>query len=319
MTSTVAEAAGESGVPAATPPARPLAGTLRTLVRREFWEHRYLWIAPLAVAALLMVTAVIGRVHLDIGDDAHLAAADQRVALLTIVQWALTATFYILTLFIVSYYALDCLYAERKDRSILFWKSLPVSDGLTVGSKILTALVVVPLGVFALSLLSGLLFFAIMSARIAAGSIPGVVSWSTVEWLRTEVAMLIVQLVASLWYAPGAAFLLLVSAWAKRSPFLWATLPWVVAPILEKIAFGTHYVWDFIAYRSNGIWGTLAYGPTHGHFNIISKHGLHPVGTLLDEFNLGAVLTDIDLWLGVAAAAAMLYAAVRVRRYRDDS
>ena len=319
MTSTVAEAAGEGAVPVAAPDAKPLAGTLLTLIRREFWEHRYLWLAPLVVAALLLITAVVGQVHLDLGDESRFAAANQRVALLTIVQWALTAAFYLVTLFIVSYYALDCLYAERKDRSILFWKSLPVSDGLTISSKLLMALVVVPLGVFVLSLVSGLAFFAIMSARIAAGSIPGVVSWNTVEWLRTEVAMLIVAVVAALWYAPGAAYLLLVSAWAKRSPFLWATLPWVVAPILESIALGTHHVLEFINYRSNGIWGTLAYGPTHGNFNIISRHGIHPVGTLLGEFNLGAVLTDIDLWLGLAAAAAMLYVTVRVRRYRDDS
>ncbi|MBV8342947.1 MAG: hypothetical protein JO173_11270, partial [Gammaproteobacteria bacterium] len=64
MTSTVAEAAGEGAVPVAAPDAKPLAGTLLTLIRREFWEHRYLWVAPLVVAALLLITALVGQVHL---------------------------------------------------------------------------------------------------------------------------------------------------------------------------------------------------------------------------------------------------------------
>ena len=314
MSSTIAAAAGETPARGADPAARPLAGTLLTLIRRELWEHRYLWVVPLGVAVLLLLTAVIGHVHLDLDDNAQIATENQRVALLSVVQWALAATFYVVTLFIVSYYTLDCLYAERKDRSILFWKSLPVSDGLTVTSKLLMALVVVPVGVFALSLVTGLVFFAIVSARSAAGSIPGVVSWSTLEWLRTEIALVLVQLVAVLWYAPFAAYLLLVSAWAKRSPFLWATLPWVVAPILERIAFGTHVLWRFLSYRVNGIWPTLG----AGHTRIFSHHGVRPVGTLLQDLDFRAAFTNPDLWLGVAVAAALVYATVRIRRYRDD-
>jgi len=170
--------------------------------------------------------------------------------------------------------------------------------------------------VFALSLVTGLVFLAIVSVRTAAGSIPPVISWSTVEWLRTELALILLQLIAALWYAPLVAYLLLVSAWAKRSPFLWATLPWVVAPMLERIAFGTHYLWRFIGYRMNGIWQTLALGQTH----IFSHHhGVRSVGTLLDDLDFRSAFTDMDLWLGVAAAAALVFATVRIRRYRDDS
>jgi ABC-2 type transport system permease protein len=316
MSSTIAATAGEPGAPAATRTDKPLGGTLLALLRRELWEHRYLWIAPLAVAVLLALSAVIGHVRMDVDDSSVFATEGQRVALLTIVQWALSATFYVLTLFIVSYYALDCLYAERRDRSILFWKSLPVSDGLTVGSKLLIALVVVPLGAFALSLVTGLVFCAIVSVRTFTGNIPGVFTWSTIEWLRTELAMLLVLLIAVLWYAPLAAYLLLVSAWAKRSPFLWATLPWVVGPILERITFGTHFLWRFAEYRTSGIWYKLALAHTH---IFSTRHGLRPVGTLLEDLDFRGAFTDPDLWLGVAVAAALVYATVRIRRYRDDS
>jgi ABC-2 type transport system permease protein len=307
----IADAPSAAAVPAALPPGR----VLFTLLRRELWEHRYLWIGPLCVAALLALCALVGQVHLGLPDLAQLASEPTKVALLTVVQWVLSATFLVLTLFIVSNYALDCLYAERKDRSILFWKSLPVSDGLTVGAKLLMALLVVPLGVFAISVPASLVFFAIVSVRTALGSIPAIMTWNTLEWLRTEIAMLLILLLAMLWYAPLVAYLMVVSAWARRRPFLISTLPWVLAPILERIAFGTRYLWHFLSYRSNGIFATLAAGHTH----IFSHHGFRPVGTLLDELNFRGAFTDIDLWLGLAAAAALLYAAARIRRYRDDT
>ena len=246
MNSTFAEISAATPRSAAAPTARPPGTVLLTLLRRELWEHRYLWIGPLCVAGLLALCAVVGQVHLGLHDLSQLTSEDAKVALLTIVQWALSATFSVLALFIVSNYALDCLYAERRDRSILFWKSLPVSDGLTVSAKLLMALVVVPLGVFAISVLASLVFFAIVSVRAAVGSIPSIMTWNTLEWLRTELAMLLILLLAVLWYAPLVAYLMVVSAWARRRPFLLSTLPWVLAPILERIAFGTHYLWSFL-------------------------------------------------------------------------
>jgi ABC-2 type transport system permease protein len=223
---------------------------------------------------------------------------------------------YIVLLFLVSYYTLDCLFAERKDRSILFWKSLPVSDALTVVSKLLVALVIAPLLVFVLAMLTQLVFNAILSARIAAGNLPAVIEWSGLEWLRTEAVMLLILGLAVLWYAPFAAALMLVSAWARRTPFLWSSLPPLLAPILERIALGTHHLWDFYRYRTYGIWRVL----TDGYrFRIITHHDVQPVGTLLTDLRFGAAYADADLWLGVLAAAAILYVAVRIRRYRDDS
>jgi ABC-2 type transport system permease protein len=315
MNSTIAAAAGETPRSAAPPASMPTERVLRTLLRRELWEHRYLWVAPLCVAVLLVLVAIFGQIHLDLDDAPQFSSPQQRVALFTIVQWAISAMFYLLTLFIVSYYALDCLYAERKDRSILLWKSLPVSDGLTVVSKLLTALVVVPLGVFVLSLASSLVFSAILAARASLGSLLTVLTWDTLEWVRTETAMLLIDILNALWYAPIVAYLMLISAWARRSPFLWSTLPWIVAPILERLAFGSSYVWHFMLYRSNGIWEILAAGRTY----VFSRHGIHSVGTLLEDLNFRGAFSAIDLWLGLAVAAALVYAAARIRRYRDDT
>ena len=287
------------------------AGTLDTfvaLVRRELWEHRSLWIAPLVVEALLAISLLIGRINMDLPED--VLTPQRKVAIFTIVQWVLAQPVFVVATIVVGFYLLDCLYAERKDRSILFWKSLPLSDELTVGSKLLIAAVVVPLGVFVLASAADLVFAAIIAMRV-----PGALSWSTVEWLRTELVLLLEAILGVLWYSPIAGALLLFSAWIRRNPILWASLVPVVAPIIERVALGTHYIWSFEQYRINGIWQKLALGP-----NVFGtlKH-MPPVGVVLDTFNIGGLFTDIDLWLGVFAALAMAYAAARVRRYRDDT
>jgi ABC-2 type transport system permease protein len=324
VNSSLAGVPDDSARSAAPPAAKPLTITLVTLVRREFWEHRYLWIAPLIVEAVLIVLgAIVGRGHVHLPNDTDFGGwpnlQAQKVAAFTILQWMLSVPACVVLVGVVSWYALDCLYAERRDRSILFWKSLPVSDGLTVLSKAVVALFAAPLVSFAVALIGFLVFAGILAMRIAAGGVPSVFSWDLLEWFRTELVMLIMLIVAVLWYAPVVAAMMLLSVWARPNPFLWAFLAPIVGPLLERIAFGTRYLSTFLHYRAFGIWGTLAQGPAHGHINIITHHGLHPIGTLLDEFNIGAALTDIDLWLGVAAGATMLYVATRIRRYRDDT
>ena len=315
MNTTLADSAPDSPRSDAAPAARRPAEIMLTLVRRELWEHRALWLAPLCMAALLALVAAIGRIHIELDEAPRLTSESQQVALLTIVQFVLAIPLYLVALFVGSYYLLDCLYAERKDRSILFWKSLPVSDGLTVCSKLLVALVVVPFGVLALALLAHLVYSAILAARVSLGSLPPVLTWNSYEWLRTEAVMFLVTLFAVLWWAPIAGYLLLVSAWVRRAPILWATLPFVLGPVLEWVAFGTRYLLGFIDYRVNGIWEILGVG----HANIASKHGLHPVGTALEVLDFRHALTAIDLWLGLASTAALVYAAIRIRRYRDDT
>ncbi len=301
--------------PSADRAARPAGAVLLTLIRRELWEHRALWLAPLIVAALLAVCVAVGRLHIDVEDAARIQGEAQRVALLTIIQCVLAVPLYVAAIAAGGFYLLDCLYAERKDRSILFWKSLPVSDALTVGAKLLVALAVVPLGVFVLASIAPLLYSAILGARVLSGSLPPVLAWNAYEWLRTELVMLLVTLLAVLWYAPIAGYLLVVSAWVRRAPILVATLPVVLAPLLEWVAFGSHHVKEFINYRVNGLWWLLGVQNTR----LITRHALYPVGTQLEMLDFRNLLTSIDLWLGLAVTAALVYAAVRVRRYRDDT
>jgi len=299
------------------------AQLLVALVRREFWEHRALWMAPLLIAALLVICAF--PAHLDfVPEEARDALADRmnQRAMFQLLQWGLTVPQYLVMLIVLNFYLLDCLYAERKDRSILFWKSLPISDGATVVSKLLVALVVVPVGVYLLAALTDLLFTAIWLGRAAMGSLPSWVSgmWGTMAWIKVEILMLMGLLTSILWYAPFAAYLLLVSAWARRNVFLWALLPPVFAILIERLAFGTHHVLALIHYRSWGIWEALHLqdAMTHavigsGDDRIVSLSGV------FDTLDLRDIITNTDLWLGVLVAVGLTFAAARIRRYRDDT
>ena len=311
-----AQAASAATAPAAK---RLTRNTLLTLVRREFWEHRVLWMAPLAVAGLLLLCALPAHVHLDMIDAAQWRDPDHNAAVFALAQWGLAAPHFLVMAIVLSFYLLDCLYAERRDRSILFWKSLPVSDGVTVGSKLLVALGVVPLGVFGVALVTNLLFTGIWNIRASIGHSDALVLWDTVTWLKAEAAIALLLIVSMLWYAPLAAYLLLMSAWARRNVILWASLPPVVAPIVERLAFGTHYIGRLISYRMHGSWAALSLPHAFEHSFSQAGHGrLMSASALLDGLNVPAAFANIDLWLGLLAAGAFAFAAARVRRYRDD-
>jgi ABC-2 type transport system permease protein len=104
---------------------------------------------------------------------------------------------------------------------------------------------------------------------------------------------------------------MLLSAWLKRGPILWAFLGPFLLCLLEVIVFRTFYLWHFIQYRTGGIWKILTH---RDGTSVVSENG-----HLLNDLNWAAAFTSASLWLGVIAAAAMLYAAARIRRYRDDT
>ena len=285
-------------------------------IQREFWEHRGLWMVPLAVAAvMLLAAAIFGHVNVSFGNaDSHYDGPNPPpVAEFMALGWAVP--FYLAALIQASAYLIDCLYAERRDRSILFWRSMPVTDARTVLVKLLVGLVLVPLGAFAVAAVSGLAGSAIMALRnhdVVLNGLSVVTLWNTADWLRMQLVLLYGILAAMLWYAPFAAYLMLVSVWARRSPYAWALLPPVLLVVLEYMVFGTHYVGHIV----NGGFGEflhLAYGlaalDAAGDTGRYSLQSLTPAQLLASQ----------RLVWGLAAAAAMVALAIRLRRYRDDS
>jgi ABC-2 type transport system permease protein len=208
--------------------------------------------------------------------------------------------------FIVSFfYSLDALYGERRDRSILFWKSLPVSDLTAVLAKASIPLLVLPLIAFAITVITQAIMLLLSSLVVLAGGLSVTTLWAQVVAYRS-LLMLLYHLVTvhMLWYAPIYAWLLLISAWARRAPILWAILPPVAFGIFEKIAFRSSH---FVALIGNRFTG--------GREAIDSMQGNSPLDPQM-HLTPGAFLATPGLWIGLALATIFLVAAARLRRYR---
>ncbi len=302
--------------------------TFMTLVRREFWEHRGLLYAPLAVALILVVFTLIGggmprgsvQIHLD-GDGAHFVSAmsgAQQRKFFGIVVAGLMVPQLLVALVVTFFYLLDSLYSERKDRSILFWKSLPVSDAMTVASKAVVALLAVPLIVYGLSLVVSLVVFGVLALKYSGTGLAPLLQWHTLDWLALQGVLLLNIAVAALWYAPVAALLLMISAAARRATVLWAVVPPLALMLVERTTLGSDQVWRFIAYRLTGFFDAMGVGLGR-QIQASTAEQVERVATLYEKINAAPLLLSVDLWLGVAAAIALLAIAIRLRRWRDDT
>src|SRR5262249_6751803 len=237
---------------AVAPPDIPAPRQFYSLVQREIWESRSLYIAPLAAAPLFLLGFVMsliyfrGRLGPVLGPAEQHGVINQPFDLVALLIMGVT---FLVALF----YCLDAMYGERRDRSILFWKSLPVSDTTTVLSKASIPIVVVPLFAFALTVATHLPMLVLSSAVIQGSNVSAAMLWSQLS-LFHQWHVLFVHLVMGhgLCYAPIYAYLLLISAWARRAPFLWATLPLVAVGGAEKIAFNTSYLAGILGGRIMG-------------------------------------------------------------------
>jgi ABC-2 type transport system permease protein len=300
----------------------PSARAFHTLLRREFWEYRSRGMAPRTGGVLWVLCARLthGAMQIDASEPSEWLDPHVKRSVFALAWWGLTIPHYVVMILVLSFYLLDCLYAERKDRSILFWKSLPVSDGATVGAKLCVAGLIVPLETFLVALITNVLFTIVWDLRAVIGHAPELLVWDTVAFLKTQTLMFMGLMISILWYAPFLGALLLASAWARRNVYLWVTLVPLLTIIVERIAFGTHYIANLLHYRSVGIWGSLHLETAvFGSFTSVGQATVVSIPALYDRVHIGPAFTNIDLWLGLIFTAACVYAAVWLRRYRDDS
>ena len=141
---------------------------------------------------------------------------------------------------LTAFYTLDCLYAERKDKSILFWRSLPITDAETVVSKLLTAIVVLPLVTVATIIVTHLVNLVITTVWVMVkGGNAAHLVWGSVPLFDNWAAALIVTLASAVWMSPLIGWFLFVSAFTKRSPLLMAFMPLIIIPIMLSSIIGT--------------------------------------------------------------------------------
>jgi ABC-2 type transport system permease protein len=303
--------------PAALSATRPIYWS----VRREVWENHSIYVAPLAVAAVYLVGFMISLIWLPpnmrevwmphtMREMATLKAPDSLIGLA--MPYTHGAMLVGMIAFLVGiFYSLDALHGERRDHTIRFWKSLPVSDLTTVLSKASIPLVVLPLVAFAVTVALQQIMRLLSIAVLVANGGGAATLWTRLPLSEMELVTLYGGLVLTLWHAPIYCWFLLVSGWARRATFLWAVLPWVAIAVLENIAFHTSHFGSMLQDRLFGF-GAAA-------FDLKDKNGV-PVDTHfipLAQLAPGRFLSSPSLWLGLVFAAACLIAAVRLRRYQE--
>jgi ABC-2 type transport system permease protein len=276
-------------------------------VRRELWENRSIYVLPLAVAAIFLFAFLISTLNLPHNVNATLAldAEQQRDMLQKPYMYA--ALLIMGAAFAVGiFYSLEALHGERRDRSILFWKSLPVSDVTTVLAKASIPILVLPLISFVLTVATQWLMLMLSTAVLLGNGAAIKALWTQVPLVSMSV-MLFFHLVAihGLWYAPIYGWLLLASAWARRAAFLWAALPLVAIQVIEKVAFNTSHFGMMLQNRVMG-------GP-----GAADSPGSAASMDAMIHVDLLGFLTSPGLWIGLLLAAACLAGAVYLRRNRE--
>jgi ABC-2 type transport system permease protein len=325
--------------------------TMKWLLRREFWEHKgsMFW-AQVIVAAVLVLfvggslvyglamhgapghMTVNGRTvtHTGFAAALPLEMKEKVVDVASGVYLVAGSPLLLLMTVVLFFYCLGALYDERRDRSILFWKSLPVSDGMTVLSKVLTALCVAPLITMAFAFAASLALLLIGCAVLAAGGVNMFGALLAAPNLYLQPLRLAALLpVYMVWALPTVGWLLLVSSWAKTKPFLWAVgaplmllllAKWISMALggFQTDALDVQWLANEVVGRAigglvPGIWFSFTGGvppELHPNQNGIDMQGLFTASWM--------TLATAKAWIGALIGAAMIFAAIRLRRWRDE-
>ncbi|QIL21746.1 hypothetical protein [Thermomonas sp. HDW16] len=345
--------------PRAARPAPHATHKFKLLLKREFWEHKggFFW-APIwagAISLLLTLMALIvgevaarravasGKMSFD-GDvningldlsalTSKMDATDlQKLAGGIDISTVMSSVWPLIVLaFVVFFYCLGSLYDERKDRSVLFWKSLPVSDRDTVLSKAASALLVAPAIAIGVAILCMFGFLLLVSAFVLLhNGNPIELVWGPGNPLQLAGSMIAAIPVYALWALPTVGWLLLCSAWSKSKPFLWA----IMLPVFAGIFISWFDIMNVFNLESGWFWqnivarGLLSAVPGTW-FDVVDINNAHitsseaarqieSVHQLLSLKTTYSVLLTPQLWIGALAGAAMIYGAIRLRRWRDE-
>lgn len=325
--------------------------TFKWLLKREYWEHRggFLW-APLITGGVFLIISALAVIA---GESMRRSVEQGELQMNGVKLNQLTETLgpkemaelgggldlgtlmagswpLIVLAFVVFFYCLGALYDERKDRSILFWKSLPLSDGQTVLSKVASALVVAPLFAMGAAIITSIGFLVLLSGYVLFhGGNPVSLIWGPASPLTISFHMIASLPVYAAWALPTVGWLMLVSAWARTKPFLWALLVPVFAGILvtwfdvmEMFGSSASWFWQHVVGRL--LLGTVpgmdlvyrgASDPRLVNFN---PDGPEDIVFLFSAQQSWGAFATLDLWIGAAVGVAMIFAAMHYRRSRDE-
>ncbi len=314
---------------------------LIALVKREFWENKGAFrTTPLVIGGIYIVVTLMFIITFSHFDNEFQSLKELTrfltqtdVALRSEIIYGVTVAVFpgLFTLalgFVVFFYLLGSLYDDRKDRSILFWKSLPASDTLTMGSKLLAAMVVAPLIFWVVYVLTQVVIWLIFSVVVLSlGENPWTLFLSLGSPFKAWSMVLLSYLAQSIWALPLYGWLMLVSSFAPRIPLLFAVLPPVVIAVLQIwIEFLQTFTLKKNLFGVIGEWFAnsplILSADNHGDDKLSVSLGI----PLTDTFGHEATVTNIfgrlfstHMLIGLAVAAVFLGTALWLRRRATES
>lgn len=321
--------------------------TFKWLLKREFWENRggFLW-APVITGAIFLTMNLLGlgiasiffqkarnEPGFEFETGANTAEHAQAMGFAGDISLLIGAGLALLVLaFVVFFYALGSLYDDRRDRSVLFWKSMPVSDTQTVVSKAVWALLLAPAIAVAVGLAIGLVLWLLSVLAAAINGIPSAGAMIThSNPLRVIGNILVILPVYALWALPAVGWLMFCSAWARKFPFLWAVLlPMLTCVMVSLVAaitgaasgvnFPYGELWYVLVYRGlmsviPGTWYALP--AVHDQVQAVQVDTPDDLAKLVDLTQGWNAFLTLDLWIGVVVGVAFMAAAIYLRRWRE--
>jgi ABC-2 type transport system permease protein len=319
--------------------------TFGWLVKREYWEHKggFYW-APIWVSGVMLLLTLLGIVvaesaasrvevnggipwreiseRMSSGDFVHAGTG------LDVAYVALAGLLCVVFFFVVFFYLLGALYDDRRDRSVLFWKSLPVSDTSTVLSKVAAAVLLAPLISMAIATVAYIVLLVIVGIWALLHGINPLPAIGASHTLGLFWRFLLTLPVDALVALPTVGWLLFWSAYARSKPFLWA----VLVPLFA-----------FIANSWIGLMGLPHLSKEFLYKDVISRllFGIMPGWWLEDggeKFRLTrnafrgedmlqvfspshvyGLLATPGVWVGAVVGIALIVAAIWLRRSRIET
>lgn len=298
------------------------------LIKREIWEHRSVYVTPTAIAVivslgvlamLMFASGFAEELDVAIFGAQNLAGDPERKAALTGFFLGTSWVFLIALAILTVFYCLDSLYAERKDKSILFWRSLPVTDAETVVSKLIMAILIIPvvtvIGIVATHLVNLIVTSIWVSMK---GGDAGILIWGSVPLLDNWAAAFVVVIASSIWMSPFVGWFLFVSAYTKRSPLLMAFMPIILISLLEGIILKSHVFAENVLGRGDGI-PIFDVRDIDTFFDEEQWRVAENATSLLVHLDVVQFLASPGTWAGILVCGLLSTGAIYIRRYRDDS
>jgi ABC-2 type transport system permease protein len=316
------------------------------LLKREYWEERrgFLWAQAVAVIVILAITILgiiageVFRARLGGSENINMGMNLNEILRngmshnmidvvksldMTMLLFGVVSA--IVLFFVVFFYLLGALYDDRRDRSILFWKSLPLSDTSTVLSKVVAAIIIAPLIAVVVALAGYIAMQIVVSFWfLAHGVNPFTLLWAHAEPFSVWLHLLAMVPVNAVWALPTVGWLLFWSAAVRSKPFLWAVVIPIVAGVLNFWVgllglpnVSTQFFWKDLVGRA-----LLSVIPGSWMAPDANRIGVHFMDSgdfaRISYSSMAHAFTLPGMWIGAVVGIALIAASIWFRRWRDE-